>query len=257
MNATTIGKFLVVTNLLFSLSMMTMAIGLYANRIDWAGPLPGTGGDGPEGVLTKKRREIDEQTAALRVNLARWLAQRGVLPELEAQRQMLRDFYADQLALLATGKTVKGQAVPNPVKGLIYKVEKREGANVYGLELDAQGRPKLADIPNLKPRDEFAAELKAIDDEIKVAIEKLQKTIDEEIDLTLTLKGEKGKRVGLYPLLDEAEKTMHASQEELTEVNKLRINRQIDAEGYRKRQQQLVARIKELEAKGFVAREPR
>src|SRR5436190_18478381 len=128
---TKFGKILIFINLALSIGMAAVALGLYSNRIEWAGAKPNES----EGEINKLKTEITNQQALFGPNVQRWLKEKNDLAQQEALQARARRFYAEKLELLDKGK---GQN--QPIDVLVF--------NNGQLQLDAQGLPVLQPSPN-------------------------------------------------------------------------------------------------------------
>src|SRR5947209_6453959 len=98
MNATLIGKILVFTNLVFSLMLAALAIGIVTNRMDWAPSPPES-----DGLHALKTAEIAQKKEAFVRSRLRWKGERDSLLVLEKKRPDDQKWYAEQLAIALTG----------------------------------------------------------------------------------------------------------------------------------------------------------
>src|SRR6266496_4002673 len=97
---TTFGKILIFINLALSVGMAALALGLYSNRIEWAGAKPNES----EGEIAKLTTEIKNQQGLFGPAVAHWNKEKRDLAEEEDLQARARKFYGEQLELLVKGK---------------------------------------------------------------------------------------------------------------------------------------------------------
>jgi hypothetical protein len=233
---TTLGKLLILINVALSIGMAAFALGLYANRIEWAGAKPSDS----EGVINTLTTEIKNRQDLLGRSIVYWKREAAELARRETFQLQARDFYAKQLQALQTGKG-PGQPVDVLVQG--------QG----GFKPDAAGRPIL-EMPALQAgpatllgRSLLEQNLRRLENEIAAEIEATKKVMDAEAALTARLNGQQGGTRGLRYLLAEMQDADKKSAEELRYVKRERINSREAASSLVHRQQQLRQRKETLE----------
>lgn len=233
---TTLGKILILINVALSIGMAAFALGLYANRIEWAGAKPSDS----EGIITGLTTEIKNRQDLLGRSVLRWKQETTELARREAFQLQARDFYAKQLLALQNGKG-PGQPVDVLVQG--------QGE----FKLDPQGRPILqlpalqAGPASLLSRTVLEQNLRRLENEIAAEIEATKKVMDAEAALTAQLNGQQGGARGLRYLLGEMQDAEKKAAEELRYVKRERINSREAASSLVHRQQQLRVRKETLE----------
>ncbi|GIW81797.1 MAG: hypothetical protein KatS3mg105_3604 [Gemmatales bacterium] len=236
---TRIGKILVFLNLILSLGMATIAVGIYMNRIDWVGT---DSSEERQGQYERLREEIDSLRASLARAYGRWQEQVTHLAKLETTRRQRREWYDVRLQELKTGN--------QPIKQLVYE-------NLM-LKTDRNGLPVLVVHPDkrLKAKQSLLQELEARDKEISDEIAAINMLIEEEVRLTFIIEGKPGEKKGLRGLLSELEEAQKRSLAEAEFVKPLRINRGIEVQSLQERQKALRARVEELKKIGVAAGKP-
>lgn len=219
-----LGKILVFLNLALSVGMAALALGLYSNRIEWAGAKPNES----EGEIQKLNVEIKNQQGLFAPAVHRWNKEKTDLERQEALQARARKFYAEKLDLL-----VKGKGPGQPIDVLVFKDGK--------MQLDANGLPVLQASPDkrLVGRDPQEQELKATDRRIAEAIEQTGEIMKQEETLTKELNGNQGRPKGLRDLLAEMLAAAKRADEELLYVKRERINGREAAASVVNRQRQL------------------
>lgn len=249
---TLLGKILVYVNLVLSVCMCALGVGIYTNRLDWVGK--GSPPRVPAGEVEARRLSAERwkplvESAGPALYDAR-TGQRGLLIA-EAIRPANQDWYISQLYALE-GKDARGNIFNGPVSELAYDAR---GHLVMGRDGHPALKPtalatRLGVQENLKKvRDRIAATL--------TAIAKLQQAYNT---LTVEINGDKqANRKGLTDFIQEVRDAQAKSAATATSLQPLTINRRIEAYILKERQQELIARIKELEsskATGVASRRP-
>ena len=235
---TLLGKFLIFVNLALSVGMAAVALGLYANRIDWAGTRPAES----ESELKRLDAEIKNKKDLLERSYRRWDFEGKELARLEATGTKARQWYAEQLALLE-----KGRGANVPIDELVYQDGK--------IQLDANGYPKLQPSADRQvvARTFLDAEIRNVLGRIEDEIKATQAIMDDEKKLTLELNGVNGKPKGLRDLLAEMQAAVKRADEELLYVKRERINGQEAVLSLLHRQHQLKGRRETLTKENVAA----
>lgn len=238
---TRLGKLLVYLNVALSIAMAGLALGLYSNRVDWAGTKPSES----EGELKKFETELNNKREHFGRSVTRWRQEGKLLSDAEAFQAMARPWYAQQLELL-----VKGRGPRVPVDVLVY--------NGGVVRLDPKGLPMLQPSPDkaLWAETVLDQETLATDNEIAKEIAETQTLIDEENKLTLALNGRPGNPKGLRALLVEMLAAEKRSGEELLYVKRERINSREATNSLLHRQQQLRDRLNLLRKERVAGQAP-
>lgn len=142
---TAIGKLLAFLTLIVGLTMMTWAVGVYAQRPAWFDPAPEGGADpaAPAATFATLKAEIDALGRAAAVASGTWGDNLRALEARERYREDRRKGYALRLQWAHTGnpKDLIDPANPKSGKGFYAPVIDPK-TNLYDLSLDANGRPK-------------------------------------------------------------------------------------------------------------------
>ena len=236
MTVTLIGKFLVFVNLVFSLMLAALAVGIVTNRIDWAGTAaPGE----REGVHKQRSEEVQVMREAYVRSWVRWKAEYDALAKVEKQRPEDQIWYADQMELLKTGKDRAGKAIDPAIQTFVQEADGRLKRQ-RGFEF----RPEMVKHPD----ERFTFRTGLFEQ-----LAEQEELIKQEEDLTLTLNGDKGKKKGLRDLLAEILLAQQRSQEELDIAKEESINGQVEAQSLLNRQRELLRRLEELKNIGVAA----
>lgn len=237
---TKLGKGLVYFIFVVAIGLAAFAWGILGNQFNWAGA-PASPSE-PGSLHDQNAKQIEDQQKDLVRLRARWKGEGEALATLEARRQGQKDFYADHLNGLRTGKGVKGKDIDGgAVRSLTYHADGR-------LNIDNTGKPVMG--PNtderLKPRDTLDEELAKLDKELNETIVAINDLIAEQKKFTLMLRGDPGKAKGLLALLEDAERDRRNAEAELENARQEAINGRVSVQTLIKRQKQLQARVKEL-----------
>lgn len=240
-----IGRILVVLHAAVALAVLTWAVGVYTQRINWNTP-PATSGDesGP-GVFDRQKAKVDEYNVAVDRSFTRWTANKLRVEALEAERYPRREFYAGQLAILQTGK-LGGAAVPVQVPPAraangyldIVRTNNREAYMV---------RPMIpADSIDgyLAKMDRLRADINASQVRNKTALDERKKLNDEIVDLP----GPPATK-GLRTLISEQKAIHDRALAENVYVTGFVTNREAEFGLLVKRRDAMNARIGELRTK--------
>ncbi|WP_020470498.1 hypothetical protein [Zavarzinella formosa] len=103
------GKILVMFHTVLSLGMLTWAVGVYTQRINWNSPSK----DAP-GVFDRQKAKTEDLKDAMNRSYYRWTANYGNVLQFEVERFPRRVFYTSQMNLLQYGSTVKGGKSDEP-----------------------------------------------------------------------------------------------------------------------------------------------
>jgi hypothetical protein len=238
MNMTKLGKILVYFNLAFGMAAFAWALGIYTNRIDFSAAKGGA--DKAEGELSKRVNRI-KQTAENLNNYAlpRFTVARGALKVAEDVRAGNQNYYLVQLQNLKSGQP--------PLLGPVY---------VNGvIQVAPTGQPKMEDAKlvdsnnaPLKSLDFYAAEMIATQKKIDQELVTIRTLIDQEKKLTEELSGTDGSG-GYRGQVDREKVREQRIREETADLKPLIVNTQVESDLLLKRQRQLTARVKELEAR--------
>ncbi len=228
---TRLGQILIFINVALSIAMAGLALGLYSNRIEWAGAKPNES----EGEIAKLNVEIKAQQNLFNSAVLRWSKEKSDLEKQEALQARAREFYAKQLDLL-----VKGKGPGQPVDVLVY--------NNGQLQIGADGLPTLqrsrdAQMLGREPQEQ---ELRTVENSIRTEIQETEKIMNEEARLTSELNGKQQNPRGLRDLLRDMLTAEKKAGEELLYVKRERINGKEAATSVLNRQRQLKEREEQL-----------
>jgi hypothetical protein len=249
---TSLGKWLVLLNLGLSVAMVTVALGLYNDRIDWSDTKANK--DHPvegelRGRLDRITKLTDPATGLLGPAARSWNESRTALARFDKRRNDDQAWYEKQIAFnrnLATRanqalviKLVNGQPVPTNA-GVDDRPVLEQGR-------DGAGQP-------LQSLVAYAQAEEALQRQIDSETKTLNRLHEEDAQLTNRLVGEDVNAKGLqHRVLDERAKLAEAINEERF-VRPLLINAAVNSEVVLNRQHALEARIKELQKTGVAAR---
>jgi hypothetical protein len=111
-----VGRLFVLMVFVFSLGFLALAVGVYANHLNFKSKDP----KGQPGIIDNLEQKIKEQAYARDRAKARYEAGYRELANVEQQRTDRLQRYAAKLEILRTGKGPDGNAVNNPVVVLKY-----------------------------------------------------------------------------------------------------------------------------------------
>jgi hypothetical protein len=244
---TLFGKILVVLNLMLGMLMLSWALGVYTQRIDWHSK--GGGPDKPMGEIAKRAERSVQLWRALQGSESRWaLASRDAWKP-QQQRALLAQWYEAQLKTLDAGQA--------PVKWPVYKDGRLVIANDKGLFVPLLEEGKDRAGQPLRPLEVYKKEIEATQKGIQVELEKLLKAQKEDTELTLKLGGDiesGGKIKGMRQRLHEEQIKQERVEAEVKILSPLLVNSEVEGELLQKRHDQLVRRIAELKSLGVAER---
>src|SRR5438270_8812501 len=116
---TLLGKILVVINLVLSLVLAGLAVGVYTNRINWSGPLKPVPGQAAAGELAKHKDDFEHWLPLASGARQDWEKETVALVAVEEQRPVDQKWYAEQLAILV-GKDEHGAPVQGQIAEIAY-----------------------------------------------------------------------------------------------------------------------------------------
>jgi hypothetical protein len=236
---TALGKLFVIANVGLSFLLATIAFGLYATRIDWT-TTPAKG-DSPAGEVGELQKRIREAQTALVAPKANWLTAHKELLAHEQRRDGDRQWFVKELQHLRTGNTTV-----TPIRTLVYA----PGQSVPASNPNDPDRPLLqpgTDIAGqpLHSLREYNAETITVRNDIQQVLKDYDAEVAKDRSLTALLIGTEGKK-GLQARLREEQAKKKRLEEELSLTKPLLINAVVESELIFKREQSLIARIKEL-----------
>jgi hypothetical protein len=241
---TSLGKGLVLTNLVLSFGVAIWALLVYANGTDWSN---NRGKDGArDGELLARIDNVKKWADSLIPAARAWNATRVDLARLDERRASDRAWYEKELAFDRSGATKQSRALV---------VKQTNGQPEYGPD----GRPVM-----VAGADQFGQPLESLvaynlareslHRQIDAETKNLTKSIEEDTELTNRLGGDATGSKGLqHRILDERGKLAEAINEQLF-VRPLLINAVVESDLVFKRQRALEARIKELEKVGVAGK---
>jgi hypothetical protein len=244
MSMTSLGKGLVLANLILSVGVAVWGLTVYASGTDWS---DNRGKDlARDGELLARSETVKKWNEAHIPAARSWNTTRVELARLDERRASDRAWYEKELAFDRNGAT------------------KEKPAHVLKLvnaqpETGADGRPKMD-----AGRDQFGQPLESLvaynltreslHRQIDVETKNLAKSIEEDTELTNRLGGDASGSKGLqHRILDERGKLAEAINEQRF-VRPLLINAVVESDLIFKRQRALEARIKELEKIGVAGK---
>jgi hypothetical protein len=236
---TTLGKVLVFVNLVLSGVLLAWAVNLYTHRTDWTDKA--AAGDKPAGALVapKARAENDLLKNSLPAALVAWNKSRADLLPLEARRTSDRLFYEAVMNHLLTGATAA-----NPSRELKFD----QGGRVA---LDKNGLPDITKVANdrrgnpLLSFSHYAAEDTKTFTALDKALQDYKAAIEQDSQLTDRMLGPQGLQ---QQMVDERNKRNDVIKE-AEAVRPLLLNAAVEYQLLGERQQQLEARVNELQKK--------
>jgi hypothetical protein len=242
---TKFGKVLVLFTLAVSLLMMGFALAVSTNRIDWSDRPPKDGD--PGGMLAQRDAEAKQLWAKLRLAESGWRLGQAALARDEAQRVQDRLWYQTELVHLYTGATPN-----NPCREVVYA---KAGRPQPVPEPDPRnfGRPQMAPAKDaagqpLLSRDAYDKRDEAIHKDTLAAVDKFQKAVERDTQLTNELVGDPLKRTkGLRQRINDERAKRADVVAEAGFIRPLLINTVVESELILKRQKSLKARVGELE----------
>jgi hypothetical protein len=242
MQATTLGKLLVLLNTILSLTLAGVAFGIYTNRIDWAAASPANQRNLATYPAKKSEFESSQKAATLGVN--RWEEATGELAALEKVRPINQAIYTRNLNALDHG--------PNPVRDIIRQA--KTGVPILGPD----GLPTLRPSkPPLLCRDDYNKEILRVEADIASTIQMTRQVIDDEQKRTEEINGIPGQpQKGLRDLLSEEVLVKKNAVRELEYLRPLRYNFQVESVLLEKRKRSLEERLQELNRLGMAISRP-
>jgi hypothetical protein len=251
MNMTTVGKVLLLTNLVLSLFMAGLAFGIYSNHMDWPGVQAGVAGEKPSSEYLELKSDVDESLKAAGIAQARYDEAQETVVHLEKQIPQYLEDYARELAILQ-GEDANHNPINAPLRLLVFQPR-------VGRTTSASGLPALAwqNPPRpLKSKRSLFAAIADTEKEIQTQMRAIEELVRKEQDRTIELNGLAAQQKGLRALLDEERKVKNQAALELQHLKPLRYNSEVELEILEKRGQSLSARINELRRLGMASRQP-
>jgi hypothetical protein len=249
---TAFGKLLVFLNLAFSFFLMSWAMAVYTNRIDFSNT-KGTG-EQAAGEFFKRAAVVENLWEGVRPAQVNWRNARAAIADKDAHQVTEWAFYHVEI------DHNRSKAVAaNPVRWVVFAEadDDRLGIKKGQVALDPKTLlPLMAPAKDRNGNPMPALAFLNIDLEKTMASidqvqEKHEKQIKEAIALTEQLIGPKGLQ---QRLIDEKQKRKDVLDEEKL-VRPLLINTVVESELILKRHNQLVRRIDELKRIGVAARD--
>ena len=226
------GKILVYVNLVLAIGMCVWAFGLYSTRIDWSNK-PAKGSE-PPGELAKRMAALKQVDSALQTAEARQRAAALDLRTMERRRPRDQQFFAKELGFLQTDPNKESRArIVSVQNGVI--------------QLTPDGMVVMVDAPKpFEPLDVYAQQQQQTQAALLASISEYQALVQEDIDKTQQIIGEKGLRQQLF---NEEEIKLARIKQEIEDLKPLYINVMVDLQLLDKRQRALEARLKEFDTK--------
>jgi hypothetical protein len=253
---TALGKTLVILNLALSVLLMSWALAVYTNRIDFSDVTSkGPTGEQVVGEWKKRSLVIENLWEGVHPAQVNWRNARAALAQREAQQVKEWEFYHAEMDHNLT------QARPpnNPVRRVVIANQDDEALGVRAGQPAIDPATQLPLMVAVKDRAgngipalvALNAKLDEIFQTIQRVAETHEKQIQEAIKETEKLIGPKGL---LQRLVDEKQKRLDV-QAELKLSRPQLINAAVESELIHKRHKQLVNRRDELKRIGVAARD--
>jgi hypothetical protein len=248
---TAFGKLLVFCNLTLSLFLMTWALGVWTNRIDFSNAKATA--EQSAGEFAKRDEVLKTLGDGLDPAQRNWRDARGKIADQEARQVADWEFYRAELDHNRTRADKK-----NPCRTVAYadKDNDKLGVRKGQIDLAETGLPKMVNVE--VPAGNGLPCLATLDAEVAKNVEaialeqdKFIKQTNEATALTQKLVGDKGLQ---QRLLDEKQKRENVLAEQKL-VGPQRINAYVEYELIGKRNQQLLLRIAELDKIGVAVRD--
>ena len=237
---TTWGKVLVYANLVLALGMSAWVFGLYSSRIDWSNK-PAKGSE-PPGELTKRLAMLKDSENAQTTAAERYRFGADNLKRYEQRRPRDDDFFARENGHLESGINDR-----SPLRVVDFK----NGEMV----LTPDGLPNMVAPPKnwvgqpFKSLATYEQQQKQSQTDLLASITEYQKLVDEDVQLTGQINGEKGLRQLLFNEVDVKQARI---RQEVEDLKPLYINILVELQLLEKRHKALEARLKEIEKTGFL-----
>jgi hypothetical protein len=252
---TVFGKVLVFCNLVLSLLLMTWALGVWTNRIDFSDTQ--AKGDQVAGEFNKRKAVLDSLWADVRPAQGNWRSARKAVADQEAFQVAAWEWYHGEIAHNIAGDKAK----PNDPCRMVVYADKADPATGRGKGLIAvdprTGLPVMAPAKDRNgkdlvfPLDTLNQQLEDILKNLAEVQDRHKKQIDEAKALTDKLIGDKGLH---QRLVDEKQKRADVVAEQKL-ITPLLINTYVESDLIGKRHQQLVLRKEELKKVGVAVRD--
>ncbi len=250
---TAFGKVLVFCNLVLSLLLMTWALAVWTNRIDFSNTK--ATGDQAAGEYAKREAVLTNLWADVRPAQGNWRSARKAVADQEAMQAAAWEWYHGEIAHnISKAKpgdpcrmvVYANQADPATGRGKgLIAVDPRTGFPVMAPAKDRNGKDLAFCLDTLNQQfDGILKELAEVQDRHK-------KQIDEATELTARLVGDKGLH---QRLVDEKQKRADVVAEQKL-ITPLLVNTYVESDLIAKRHKQLVLRKQELEKIGVAARD--
>jgi hypothetical protein len=253
---TAFGKVLVFCNLALSLFLMTWALGIWTNRIDFSNTKATA--EQSAGRFAVREAELANLWEGVRPAQKNWREARGIIAAEEARQVADWEFYHVELDR-NRGKGNKPAMKGDPCRAVVYadKDNDKLGVRRGQVDLNPQtGLPQMVAVKDGDGNDLVA--LAAIDkaltellDQRAVAEDQFKQQEEEAAKLTEQLIGPKGLQ---QRLIDEKQKRLDLLAEGKL-VQPLLVNTYVESELIVKRHKQLQLRIAELQKIGVAARD--
>lgn len=234
-----LGKGLVLLHVAMSLLLLTLALAIFFQAIDWGWMEP------RKDLNFRVASEFDKRAAAVQ---GAYRAVLLVLPELVKAQQGLAEveprlgenhlWYREQLKDLRSS--------PKEKEIVVKELKFKDGvAVVDGPKGNRLGKPVLDEVAAdiTKSFAAYAEDLKDLQKSIDETDDQIRKKIDEEKELTLKLNGkedkDKVKSIGLYDLLEKEAKAQAQIRFEIEYLRPLWVNALEEQDLFLQRRQQL------------------
>lgn len=243
---TAVAKSLLLANVVLSLVMAAVALGIYTNHIDWPGQRTPDKSASP---YLAARAEVDEAAKAAGVAVNRYDDGRAVVVALEARVPEDAAAYAQRLDM-ARGEDATGKPVQGRIQVLAFSGTRALDKDGIPLLTWRQPAEALRSLRTLNA--EIAATEKKIQDELRTH----QDLVRKQQTNTVELNGEGPTVQGLRALLAEELKARQFAADELQHLQPLRYNAEVETELLQRRNEALSARLNELRRVGLATPRP-
>jgi len=248
---TLLGKVLVFVNLLLSVALLGVAIGIVTNRIDWSASPPK--GDKPAGLLVARQERVKTASSALALAGDRWReslsgsAGRPGLPAWEKRIADDRAWYAAQLDEARKGP--QGKPLNTPIHTVKIGPE-----GLPALDPQNGDRPTLvpaerrrSDKPDEAARPLFCSEWYRKEmPRLTQLIDEQQTLYQEQVKLASDLTQQAIGPKGLRQRIIEEQTKGGRIKEEMLDVTGREKNADVESELLQSRHDQLDRRVEEL-----------
>jgi hypothetical protein len=252
---TMLGKILVVLNFGFSLLLAIWSFTLYVNRIDWSDKPGKSDGSEPPGELARANEDLKRAWSGVRPAEASWRSAATELAQAERERALDRVWFGQQKQHALTAATAA-----NPVTMVSYaeKADPKQGLTKGQILIDPRtGHPVMVPAKDLSDKplaslDSYVKLDEVVSRDLIGVLQKQQDVAEQDAKLTLKLVGDQAQNIkGLQQRLQDEKKKREGVVAEQGIIKPLYVNTLVESELIFLRNDQMTARIKELEKLGL------